>query len=463
VFAQDVIVGRFGRVASAASGVSVAQGGGAPRAFLKAVFVGVIALESATADPFVMIGTYLHRGIGTWIGVPMFVSPLEILLMLGVVVSLASSGPAVAARRTRALGWPMTLFGLALVVGFARGAVAGGDMYVGLWEIRYLLYIPACFVIARAAIRRVEDVTSLLGAGLIAAALFAVEGAYRKFALVNTGTLGLVEDFAYEHEDVIFLATFLIAIAASLLFPASARVRTTGLLLAPILLFTLLASNRRAGIIVLLIGLLIVALAAFAVRRKAFFVSAVPGAIAAVLYVALFWNASGLLGQPARAVRSLYEPDARDASSNLYRLLEGYDIYATIKDDPILGVGFGREFLMPATLPDLSWWPFWRFEPHNNVLWMWLKLGVVGYLVFWFLMGTAISRAAAGVRRLQDPQLRLAALFCLVSVVAVLVFAYVDLGLVSGRVTAFLGTVLGIISVLKAIDRPMVATREVGT
>jgi uncharacterized membrane protein YhaH (DUF805 family) len=84
-------------------------------------------------------------------------------------------------------------------------------------------------------------------------------------------------------------------------------------------------------------------------------------------------------------------------------------------------------------------------------------------LVFWFLMGTAISRAAAGVRRLQDPQLRLAALFCLVSVVAVLVFAYVDLGLVSGRVTAFLGTVLGIISVLKAIDRPMVATREVGT
>jgi hypothetical protein len=94
---------------------------------------------------------------------------------------------------------------------------------------------------------------------------------------------------------------------------------------------------------------------------------------------------------------------------------------------------------------------------------VWLKVGVVGYLVFWYLIGSAISRAASGVRRLQHPELRRAALFCLISVVTVIVFAYVDLGLVSGRVTAFLGTVLGIISVLAAIDRPSVAMREVRT
>jgi hypothetical protein len=456
-----MIVGRMSVIASTTGQTSVAHGGGTARAFLKVIFVSVIALESLTADPFVTIGTYMHRGVGTWLGVPIFLSPLEIILMLGVVVALASTSSDVVARRSRSLSWPMALFGLALVGGFARGAVGGGDMYVGMWEIRYLLYIPACFLIARAGIRRAEHVASLLGAGLVAATLFAIEGAYRKFALVNTGALGVIDEFSYEHEDVIFLATFLIAIAASVLFPASARVRSIGLLLAPILLLTLLASNRRAGIIVLLIGLLILALAAFAVRRKAFFAAAVPGAIATIAYMAIFWNASGIIGQPARAVRSMYEPDARDASSNLYRLLEGYNINATLQDDPVFGVGFGRPFLMPATLPDLSWWPFWHYEPHNNVLWMWLKLGVGGYLVFWSLIGSAISRAAAGVRRLQDPQLRLAALFCLTSIVAVVVFAYVDLGFVSGRVTSFLGIVIGIVSVLKAIDRPVVAAREV--
>ncbi|HVD30214.1 MAG TPA: hypothetical protein VNE19_00700, partial [Methylomirabilota bacterium] len=124
----------------------------------------------------------------------------------------------------------------------------------------------------------------------------------------------------------------------------------------------------------------------------------------------------------------------------------------TIHQDPVLGVGFGREFIMVATLADLSWWPFWRFETHNNVLWMWLKTGAVGYAIFWFLMGSAISRAAYAARRLVDPALRTAGLFCLLSVVGVIVFAWVDLGLVSGRVTVFLGTVLGLVSVLPAVD-----------
>jgi uncharacterized protein YjeT (DUF2065 family) len=68
------------------------------------------------------------------------------------------------------------------------------------------------------------------------------------------------------------------------------------------------------------------------------------------------------------------------------------------------------------------------------------------------LMGSAISRAAYAARRLVDPALRTAGLFCLLSVVGVIVFAWVDLGLVSGRVTVFLGTVLGLVSVLPAVD-----------
>jgi hypothetical protein len=257
----------------------------------------------------------------------------------------------------------------------------------------------------------------------------------------------------FEHDDVIFLATFLILAISVFVFRTRAGLRVLSALAAPILFYVLLASNRRAGIIVVLVALLVVALTLLVVKRRAFFASALPTLVATCVFFALTWNASGVLGQPARAVRSLYEPDLRDASSNVYRLIETYDITVTLAEDPILGVGFGRPFHMVAPLPDLSWWPFWHFETHNNVLWIWLKTGFAGYVAFWSLLGTAMSRAAFSAKHLHDQSLRAAALVGLVALVGIIVFGWVDLAFVSGRTTAFLGTMLGMIGVLAQLDR----------
>jgi hypothetical protein len=174
----------------------------------------------------------------------------------------------------------------------------------------------------------------------------------------------------------------------------------------------------------------------------------VPVLIAGAIYVPVFWNDTSLLGQPARAIRSLSEPDPRDAASNLYRQVEKINVYATMQSDPLFGVGFGREFLFVAPLPDLSWWPFWHYEPHHNILWVWLKTGMVGFIAFWVLMGGAVARAAHYARVLTQPEARVFAVFAMCGIIATVVFCYVDLGLVSGRVTVFLGTLLGTLSVL---------------
>jgi hypothetical protein len=102
-------------------------------------------------------------------------------------------------------------------------------------------------------------------------------------------------------------------------------------------------------------------------------------------------------------------------------------------------------------LPDLSWWPFWHYEPHHNILWVWLKMGAIGFIIFFTLMGGGIARAAYVVRTLQQPERRVFAMLTLAGIVTTLVFCYVDLGLVSGRVTVFLGTTLGTLSVLDQI------------
>jgi O-Antigen ligase len=460
VIADSVLLGRP-RLRTVARTATVSTGSRFGRGLLGAVLGGSVLFEAATADHLMDLGTYLHRGIGSWTGLPLILTPLEMLLMLGVAVVLVSEASttraeAVAARslalRLRG-GWPVVLFSIALVAGLARGALAGGDMYVGMWEARYLLYIPACYLIARGALRTPQHVAGLLRVGLVAATLFAAEGAYRRIALIDTGQLGVTPEFSYEHEDVLFLAAFLLLLLAAYVFGAFRRIRVAGLLAAPLMLFTLFGTERRAGIIVLLVGILVIAVTTLFVRRKAFIMAAFPILIVAVLYLAAFWNAAGIAGQPARAIKSLYEPDPRDAASNLYRILETINIDATIHSDPLLGVGFGRQFLMAVGLPDLSWWPFWRYETHNAILWLWMKMGVIGYVLFWVMIGGAVSRAAFAAKRLFDPTLRCAALFCLVAIIGTVVFAYVDLGLVSGRVTVLLGTALGILAVVERIDR----------
>lgn len=420
---------------------------------LKLLLVTAIMLESSTADPLLAIGTYFHRGIGSWSGLPLPLTPLEILLISGVAIALVSAALERRSGEASKLGWPMFLFLTTVLLGLARGALAGGDMYVAMWEVRYLLYVAACFVIVRTSLRSAEHVASLLHAGLVAAALFAVEGAYRRLVFINPGLLGVAPEFLYEHADVVFLATFLIFALSAFVFRVPGGIRLLSVLAAPVLLYTLLAANRRSGIIVLLVGLLVVALTLVVVKRRAFFAVMLPTLAATALFFALTWNASGLAGQPARAVRSLYEPDARDASSNLYRLIENYDISATIKAEPILGVGFGREFLMVVPLPDLSWWPFWRYETHNSVLWIWMKTGLAGYIAFWVLIGTAMSRAAFAAKRLSDPRLRSAALFSLVALVGVVVYGYVDVAFATGRTTVLLGIVLGVVAILEPLDR----------
>jgi hypothetical protein len=173
--------------------------------------------------------------------------------------------------------------------------------------------------------------------------------------------------------------------------------------------------------------------------------------LAGAVYLPIFWNASGMLAQPARAIRSISDPDPRDAASNLSRDLEKVNIRATLRAYPLTGVGFGQPFLQVVAIPDISFFPFWNFEPHHNLFWIWFKTGLLGYVMFWMLIGTSLMRAAHLAKTLPDADLKVAALLVISGIVATLTFCYVDLGLTMGRVTILLGTLFGLVAVLDQI------------
>lgn len=413
-------------------------------------FALVQVFESYGVDDFMKPGYYLHGSLGSTLGLNgAIVSPIELLLVLMLLVWV---GQATARRQLQfqrgALWRPMLAFLAALVAGLARGVIGGGDVNIALWESRFLFYTVICYVIAANTVKTRRHVRILLWISLITTTVFAIEGAFRRVALIDTGALGVLPEFAYGHEDVIFLGGQLLLVVALFAFGAPFWMRIFGLFSVPVVGFTLLAMERRAGYIAVIAAFIVLSLVFMMAKRKAFFLFSLPMLIGFAIYLPIFWNNTGLLGQPARAVKSLSQPDPRDASSNLYRELELIDVQYTIKANPIFGVGFGRPFDFVVGLPDLSWWPFWHYEPHHNILWVWLKLGTAGFAIFWTLMGTAIARAAFIVRRTRVPEARVFALFAMNTVIMTVVFCYVDLGLVQGRVTVLLGTALGVLSVL---------------
>ena len=422
-----------------------------PRVGLFSAFGLVLLFEGGGDDDKLMLpGAYINGDLSTSIGLTgVIFSPLELLLIMSLLVWLARG---IATRRLDFEGGRLQaqvyLFTIALLVGMVRGVAAGGPFNVALWESRFLFYAVICYILATNTIRTRRHLRILIAIFLLTNLAFAIEGAYRRIALIDTKIITSIPEFWYWHEDVIFLGSVILFVIAIFAYGGPRWQKLLGPVIIGVAGYTLLASERRAGYIAVIIAFLAFVIVFLGSNRKAFFTLALPILVSGAIYMPLFWNASGPLAQPARAVRSLKDPDPRDAASNLSRELEKINVAQTIHDNPLLGVGFGREFEQVVAIPDISFFVFWNVEPHHNVLWVWLKTGAPGFALFFTLMGSAVALGAHHVRRRKDPLLQTTALLAITAVISTLVFSYVDLGLTSGRVTVFLGTCLGALAVL---------------
>jgi hypothetical protein len=284
--------------------------------------------------------------------------------------------------------------------------------------------------------------------GLLAISLFTLECAYRRIFLIDTGELGQMQEMWYSHEDVVLMALVPPVVIGQLVFGAPRWQRIFGVIFLPLSLYAMMATERRAGQIGLIMSIVAVFLVLLFAHRKAFYSIAVPSLIIAAIYLPIFWNASGILAQPARAIRSVSNPDPRDESSNISREMEKVNVIATVRAFPLMGVGFGQPFLQVIAIPDISFFPLWNYEPHHNLFWVWFKSGALGFIALWTLFGGTAALSARFARTLGPPELKVFAIFALAGIVSALTFSYVDLGLTSGRVGVLLGVLIGTVSVL---------------
>lgn len=411
-----------------------------------AVLFLAVLFEPMRDDPVMYYGWLIQSNISstTPLGFVNF-SPIELLVAVTAIVVLAG---ALVERRPLRIGvlGPLVFVFLALITAsLAWGIIRGGNLTIALWEVRSLYLACLIALLLPNIFHTRRHFEHAIGIVTLAVTLLSIETIWRRFALVDTGVLPVLKDMAFAHESPILMNFVIILLLARLVWPASGWQRFL-VLLVPLLLFAQMVTERRAGWVSLDIGLVLVAIFIFRMKRRVFYLLVLPLLFVYMGYLAAFWNAEGTLAQPARAVRSINDPEGRDQSSNLYRMIERANIRENVRAHPITGLGFGQKYTFYYGLPDLSFWVFWHYIPHNGVLWIWMKMGPVGFITFLTLAGVGLVRGVQILKRSSGSSAAPMLVANVSLLMMIVVFCYVDIGLNNTRVAVMFGLALGFIS-----------------
>jgi len=400
------------------------------------------------------IGWYVpfFEDIKSWSHTPVIVSIGEVFITLTFVIWVLKG---IANRNFRfdrgSLMLPLGLYMLMVLVAEMRGLMTGGSLHDSLWELRGQAYMFVAYLLVCNLVKNRSQMMKLIWILVIGAALRGIEGSFQYIFVLRAADISTHE--LYPHEQSYFFNAFLTLTIILCMFGGSTRMKKVALWLTPFVLLANLANNRRASIAALAIALIVLFLLTWLVQpryRRAIGAALLVLAVVYPPYFFVYQNKTGLLALPARAIGSTFHPNAADASSNLYRVLEDLDIMTTVKSSPVLPYGFGKEMYKPYTLPKIGY-VFQYLMPHNSVLWVWMRLGTMGYLIFWFLIGTAIVQATQLIRRLRDRSLQGLALFVVVMLIQQVTISYVDLQWSNYRTMIMTGVLFALISRLSMI------------
>ena len=316
---------------------------------------------------------------------------------------------------------------LGLVVGyFMLGLLTGGAFRWALWEVRPFMYLGLSYVLARNLLTDPKTVRPLLWIIVIGSTYKAIDGFTIWWSIHASPNR---PEAVLAHEESFFFGLYIVATLGMWLFGVKGLLRRVATLFLPIVLLCDMVNSRRTAWFIIFFAIavmLVVAAVAVPRQRKRIIAVGLVAALAAMVYLPVYWSKNGTLAQPARAVRSVIAPDARDEASNDYRKAENYNLTMYIKGSHSTGMGFGKRLVYQGVY-DLTddGTKLLAYVPHNGILYIWLRLGIVGMATFCLLLSQAVIRAARLARSATDPLVGL-----LGAVTAAMIFGYAVMGAV---------------------------------
>lgn len=427
-----------------------------PRQGLYAIVAVICVVEGSSGFPIVRQFTFVYNSVAVLAGVPGFSFSL-IEIAIGVVFASLVAHRKAYGMKTGDLFWPWALLCLALVPGVLRGIYSGGDPAIAGSVIRPLFYVPVIYLLAINLIKEKKHLREFTAVLLVAISVMSMSALWVQFTLIRPGRLNTSIDVAFlSHENALFAALVVLLTVGTVIWGKGSRQRLIMLIPGAIALGGILVLKRRVGLVALDFGLVLLLLAFIKQRWQLAIVLLPLFLIFAGGYLAAYWNADGSLGQPARAVRAVMGDDtqAEDVSSKAYRDAEAFNVEWNIRQHPLLGGGFGKEYVFVRPVPDLTgFWSYQHYTPHNSVLAIWMNGGIIPFVLLLGGFGHAMMKGMATARRRADPLLRAWGLAAAGTVPMVFLFGWQDLGLNSVRVMTVMGVAMAMVTIVGVIGQ----------
>lgn len=429
------------------------------------LLVGMVLISDryqiASFRPFTYTMSYLTtiNTINPAIGVGVLTSnEIHVIFLIAVWIIIAAFTKRITIRPI-----PLKIISIAcllwIVWSVVFGRIQGGDMQMGLWEIRALPLLFILFWFTPQIIRTKKHIEQLLWVVIVTITFKALQGIERFIEL----------DFTFSNyraltnsDDPVFFITLFLLLFGILIFNAQSSQRRWLLLLFFPLLLGFYLGNRRAtyasfGISIIAYWFLLPA----ENKRKLSKYLAVFSLVF-VVYLAAYWNSYGRLAIVANAVRStIFAYDKNEAgtdyASGLAREQENYNLAVTFRRAPILGIGFGQQH--DWAIHNYGSFALKGYVTHNQILWFLVKTGAVGYFWFFLFLNGMAMYGGYVFTKLNDPYLKAVCAMCIIAVLNQLVTAHVEQQLINSRCMTYLGVLMGLIPVVEFIEKETVASQ----
>jgi hypothetical protein len=355
---------------------------------------------------------------------------------------------------------PAILAGAALALAIAHGAATGADPIIIMWEVRALVYLGILYCWTPQVIRTRSQLVTLVWVLIVGITIKALQGA--TFYALNGFSFGvwpaIIETYT-NHEDPLFMILLFMLLTAFLALGVKSKQKTALFVLLMPLIVGFISGQRRATYasgMASMIGILVL------LPKKNLITTLKFLAVFAVvfgIYAGAFWNSYSRLGYVAQQFKSTMTDEAgvrgsKDIESTLYRKAENFNLAVTFQRVPVEGIGFGKAYDRPLR-PWGGDFPLSEYIPHNQIFWIFAKMGAIGGFFFWFFFNSLVVQGAIVFRRLEDPYLQAVCAMCVIAVINQMVVSYVDMQLTFSRNMLVLGTLMGLIQVLDRWTSPV--------
>jgi len=387
-------------------------------------------------------------------------NPLELYLFFLALTWFTLLGLKRNLKLSKATAWPaaLLLFGF-LVLSFTYGIRRGGEFLPALWELRALFYFGVIYLFVPQIIQTEKQLRLLIWACIVAISFKAFQGIDR---FVEMGfSFGGWPTLTNHEDPVFFVSLIILALALSLFGSYDRQKRVLLWLLIPLVVGFIVAQRRAAYAS---FGATMVAFLFLLSKEQLWKILrfVLPLAVVFALYLGAFWDSESKYGSVARLIKSSLSTDPEIAGeryySNIYREHERYDLAMTVRAVPLHGIGFGNKYFRPIELARISF-PLREFIPHNEILWLLVKMGAIGFFSFWLFFISFVTRGASVFSQLQNPYLKSVCAVSVVVVINQLVVSYYDLQLTYPRNMIYLGVLMGLLPTLEALNRQHLASR----